>query len=92
MKRHGADEMVKMQVPRYTAKWGFIFKWEDGFNVNVNVIDNAVLVKANKQGLISLARHLLELSQSDVPAGIHIHLDESNSLSDGSKELVVEKM
>ena len=46
---------------------------------------------ANKEGLTSLANHLLNLAQDNVPRGYHLHFDESNSLKDGSSELIIEK-
>ena len=39
---------------------------------------------ANESGLRSLAKHLLCLADTEVPVHYHIHLDESNSLEDGS--------
>lgn len=50
-----------------------------------------VCIEANKEGLISLARHILELAQEDVPEFEHIHLDEYNSLEDNSAELTIVK-
>ena len=40
---------------------------------------------------MSLARHLLVLAQEEAPSGCHIHLDEFNSLEDGSVELILDK-
>ena len=65
-------------------------EWIDGFSINVNVRDNQVTLSANRQGLLSLAKHLMTLSQE--PAGSHIHYDQSNSLEDGSAALVIEKI
>ena len=47
--------------------------------------------KGEKSGLISLARHLLTLAQDSVPKHSHIHLDEYNSLEEGSAELINQK-
>lgn len=51
-----------------------------------------VIISANREGLLSLANHLLNLAQAEVPCGTHIHLDEYNSLEDGSLDLIVEKI
>lgn len=51
-----------------------------------------ILVLANKSGLISLANHLLNLAQDKIENGVHIHLDEYNSLEDDSVDLIIEKM
>ena len=49
--------------------------WEDGFSIAVDIQDNAVVVRANRQGLLSLAGHLVTLAQ-DSTAGAHLHLDQ----------------
>lgn len=50
-----------------------------------------MIISANNEGLLSLARHLLTLVQNEVPIGTHIHLDEYNLLEEGSIDLIVEK-
>lgn len=50
-----------------------------------------ISMEANREGLISLARHILLLAQDDVPNGSHFHLDEFNSLENGSLELIISK-
>ena len=59
-----------------------------GLRISVNALGNEVAIRANKSGLISLARHLLTLVQDSVPKHSHIHLDEYNSLEEGSAELI----
>jgi hypothetical protein len=41
--------------------------------------------------LESLGNHFFTLAQSTVPAGEHLHLDDSNALEDGSCALIVER-
>ncbi|MBR5640827.1 MAG: hypothetical protein IKW92_01695 [Firmicutes bacterium] len=66
------------------------FNWEDGFEISVRVEDDgSVVISANEEGLRSLADHLNALA--DEAAGDHFHLDEYNSLEEGSAELIVEK-
>ena len=64
--------------------------WEDGFIIAVKAKQNAVIISANKEGLLSLANHLTSLAQDNAP-GAHFHLDEHNSLEENSTELIVEK-
>ena len=66
------------------------FTWEDGFAIRVRHECEAVVVSANREGLVSLARHLQTLA--DEPNQSHFHLDEHNSLEDGSCELIIEKV
>ena len=55
-------------------------KWVDGFEIRV---------RANREGLLSLAEQLTMLAEQ--PAGSHIHYDKYNSLEEGSDELIIEK-
>ena len=72
----------------YCAEKGLQLQWEKDFAISVNTPGNEVAIKANKSGLISLARYLLTLAQDSVPKHSHIHLDEYNSLEEGSAELI----
>ena len=66
-------------------------EWENGFTIKVSV-DNggAVVIAANRQGLLSLAGQLTALADAEV--GSHIHYDEHNSLEDGSAPMIVERI
>ena len=66
-------------------------KWEDGFSIAVNIRDNTVTLSANREGLLSLANHLMTLAQ-DPYQGAHLHLDQYNSLEENSAELIIEKI
>ena len=66
------------------------FRWEPGFAIKTRVEADAFVVCANRQGLLSLAKQLTVLSDG-VP-GDHIHYDESNSLEEGSAELIIERI
>ena len=64
--------------------------WEDNFKIKSTVNENSIIISANKEGLLSLARHLTALAES--ASGDHIHYDEYNSLEEGSTEVVIEKI
>ncbi len=66
------------------------FEWEDGFVIAVSAGNDSVTITANKEGLRSLASHLIALSEEK--AGSHIHLDQHNSLEDGSADLIIDKI
>ena len=80
-----------IDIPEYNPKNGFQFAWADGFTIKVSYEYNSVIIEANKEGLISLANHCLNLAQDAMPNRHHIHLDEYNSLEEGSIELIIEK-
>jgi hypothetical protein len=65
-------------------------KWEEGFLITVATGNNSATISANKEGLLSLANHLLALSEEK--AGCHIHLDAYNALEDNSANLIIEKV
>jgi len=61
--------------------------WADGFEIRVEIQNGSAVVSANREGLLSLSNHLAALAEE--PPGSHIHLDEHNSLEDGSAELIL---
>ena len=63
-------------------------RWEDGFEIGTSVRDGEMTISANRAGMVSLANVLLGLA--DGRPGDHVHLDEFNSLEEGSAELVIE--
>lgn len=67
-------------------KW-FEIEWVDGFEIRVKVDHDAVVIAANKEGMLSLAKQLTALAEA-VP-GQHIHYDEYNSLEEGSTEMII---
>lgn len=79
-----------IDVPEYDGEH-FRLLWEDGYFIQSSVENDAIVIKANAQGLISLARHMLELSQESVPSDCHFHLDMYNALEDNSTELIIIK-
>lgn len=81
-----------IEILEYNPSDGFRLEWESGFEISTKVDDaGTIIISANSQGLTSLAKHLLLLAQSSIPSGYHIHLDGSNSLDEGSSELVLER-
>ncbi|MDP4254662.1 MAG: hypothetical protein Q8938_11700 [Bacteroidota bacterium] len=81
--------VILVTIPDYEPQKGFEFDWKDGFEIKVEDSPRYIELKANKEGLISLAQQFLLLEQDSFPDGYHLHYDSSNCLEDGSKELVV---
>ena len=63
-------------------------EWVDNFKIKVRQEDGATVISANREGLLSLAKQLETLAKE----GGHYHLDEHNSLEEGSTELIIEKI
>jgi hypothetical protein len=70
---------------------GLSVVWVPGFELTVKVSGAQVLIHGNGAGLLSLAQYLATLAEPSVPFGVHLHLDEHNSLEPGSAELVLER-
>ena len=81
---------MNIDVPKYTGN-GFEFVWDTGYSIRCLIKDESAIIEANAEGLRSLARHLLELSQESVPEYCHFHLDVYNALEDDSSELIIVK-
>lgn len=81
-----------LDIPDYSPETGVVLKWENDAEIKVSTEHGEVLIEANAEGLTSMANHLLNLAQTDVPSGTHIHLDENNSLKDGSSDLIIAKL
>lgn len=82
---------IKLEIPAFTIDRGLEYKWKSGFNIETKFENGAITILANREGLISLANHLLNLAQENVPSRYHLHFDEYNSLEEGSLELIIEK-
>jgi hypothetical protein len=66
--------------------------WIPGYEIRAEIQNDVVVISANKEGLKSLAVVLMTLAQDEVIPGAHVHLDELNSLEDGSCGLVFDRI
>ena len=80
---------IKINIPEYDDAIELI--WDDNFKIKTSIPYNTITIEANREGLLSLARHLLLLAQEEVPDGSHFHLDDFNSLENNSVELIIAK-
>ena len=65
-------------------------EWVDGFEIKVVVENGEIVISANREGMISLARQLTVLA--DGAPGDHVYYDEQNSLEEGSAEMIIERV
>jgi len=65
-------------------------EWVDGFEIRAAVKNNSIVISANREGMLSLAKHLTVLADGE--PGDHVHYDEYNSLEDGSAEIILERV
>ncbi|WP_030293158.1 Imm32 family immunity protein [Streptomyces katrae] len=83
------DRMI--DVPEYRGDEGLRFAWDDDFEIELTVSSAEVVIKANRAGLTSLARHLLTLAQEGVGAGSHVHLTADQEI-ESNVDLILERM
>lgn len=93
---HGKPERafkdVEIAIPEYSQKDGLWPILEEDYTISAYVdTEGNIVIKADRGGLISLARHLLTLAQENVLPWVHIHYDDWNNLEKRSKQLIIEK-
>lgn len=85
----------EIEVPNYKRETGVVTNWVADAAITTEIQDykdgQNIVIKANREGLITLACFFLTLAQSEVPSGTHIHLDSYNGLEDESVELIISK-
>ena len=65
-------------------------EWVDGFEIKVVAENGGIVISANREGMLSLAKQLTALA--DGAPGDHIHYDEHNALEEGSMEMIIERV
>jgi len=83
---------IQIEIPEYDPSRRIRYNWEDGFQIAAKSDKETIVLSANRAGLISLANHLLNLAQGNIPVGHHMHFDRFTSLEEGSTELIIEKV
>lgn len=83
---------LTLDVPDYTPEDGLRADWDNGFRITLRVEEGQVYLQANNAGLRSLARLLLGLTVDRVQDWHHWHLDDLNSLEEGSAPLTIMKV
>jgi hypothetical protein len=83
--------IYQIEVTEYSPTRGVLARFEAGAKVTVSTRNGVIFITANEAGLVSLAQHLLTLSQDSVPSGAHFHFDRFTTLENGSEELVITK-
>ena len=65
-------------------------EWVDGSEIKAVAENGEIVISANREGMLALAKHLTALADG-IP-GDHIHYDVNNSLEDGSTEMIIERI
>ena len=65
-------------------------EWVDGFEIKAVVQNGEIVISANREGMLSLAKQLMALADG-VP-GDHIRYDDQSSLEERSAEMIIERV
>ena len=65
-------------------------EWVNGFEIKALAEKGEIVISANREGLLSLAKQLTALANGE--PGDHIHYDDHNSLEEGSAEMIIERI
>jgi hypothetical protein len=82
---------ITLKFKEYSRQTGAVGTWVDGYEIDVSVHDGEVLISANREGLLSLATHLVTLAQDGVPSGHHFHLDPGYGVEPDSNGLILQR-
>ena len=80
-----------LEVPDYDKYQGIVISLVGDHEIEVVFKNGEVGIRANKDGLISLATQMLTLAQDTVPSGHHIHLGSNSGLEENSLGLIIGK-
>ena len=66
-------------------------EWIDGFEIKAVAENGEIVISANREGLLSLAKQLTALAEG-MPGDHIIQYDVHNSLEEGSADLIIERI
>lgn len=82
---------VTLDIPNYDGN-GIDVVWETGSKYAISIADNNVVISANKNALVSIAKQMLYMAYNNLPNGSHIHYDSFfTKMNEEEYELVIEK-
>lgn len=82
---------ITLDIPYYDGN-GLDVVWETGSKYVIKIADNNVIILANKNALVSIAKQMLYMAYNDLPKGSHVHYDSFfTKMNEEEYELVIEK-
>ena len=67
---------VELDISDYDKNIGFKSDWHGDFTIDSKINDGVIHIRANKDGLISLAKQMLAMANDTVPIHTHLHYDD----------------
>ena len=65
---------ITLDIPDYDGN-GIDVIWETDSKYTITIADNNVVISANPNALLSIAKQMLYMAYHDLPKGSHIHYD-----------------
>ncbi len=66
--------------------------WDRNGKYSVEINSNQIVLRGNKEALISFAKQMLYLASDDIQQGAHVHFNSFFTGNyDGENELIIEK-
>ncbi|MBR6777266.1 MAG: hypothetical protein IKM27_05925 [Clostridia bacterium] len=82
---------ICVEIPEYDGN-GIDVIWENNSKYSVEVVGNQVVLRGNKEALVSLAKQMLYLSNNGIQHGAHVHFNSVfTGNSEEENELIIEK-
>lgn len=82
---------IKINIPAYDPYEGIRISWVGNHEILITLEDDEIVIRANKDGLATLATQMLTLAQESIPSRHHIHLTDVSGLDEGSLDLRIDK-
>ena len=81
---------ITLDVPYYDGN-GLDVVWEIDSKYAIKIIGDNVVISANKNALVSIAKQMLYMAYNDLPEGSHVHYNRFFTKMNEEYELVIEK-
>lgn len=81
---------IEIDLPDYDGI-GVDVIWEENADYTLDVFDDEVVLKANREGLLSLGKEMIYFAENNLQEGSHIHYDSFFTGKDRDYALILEK-
>ena len=82
---------ITLEIPDYDGRATDVI-WKQDAAVRVDIFGRGVVITANSDGLISLAKQMMYLAEETVPSGCHVHYDDLFLSGGSASSLIIDKM
>jgi hypothetical protein len=83
--------IIEIEIPDYNEYTGLMRTWYDDFFISTEYHENTFFLRANKDGLISLATQLLTLANAP-EEDAHFYYEDCGCLEQGSTEFIISRI